>query len=522
MKKKYLFYLMVCISLFCLWGCSQESDLDDRITIGTEHDGVYIGQLERDLNSSSDSFKRKVYLKKDMDEHVNLTISYFPFSSDLNADLKLINVLATIVEYGGTVTLSTQQNITTDFGAELAVELQGSIVDGLLSFTGTISSLDAVDLYGMSFSFSGPMSNDLNSGCSILDFRIDSEYFIPNSTHIFEQQGNILLATTKEGSLADLTNLVPNISVSSGATISPAADKPQDFTVPVVYTVTSEDGIYQKTYTVNILERPGIFSFDSWKIANPNTIYEATKYLIPVGQYGFEWESSNALYAPFMHLLKKQNDLVVSTQPVSRYGVVSSSDSYQGGSAALIETIDMNPPKDNTYGIPKIAGGTLYTGSFQTNLNNFDKQMHYGYPIFYEPISLSGYYKYEKGQEFYQCIDLSKPDETAYLKGVNDEMRISVFLYEVQDPLNDEEMLTLSEVLANSSRIIARGDLVSSDDQSSYARFDVPLVYAEGKAFDYALNYRIGFFFWSSSQGYLYSGAPGSKLWIDAVQIVTQ
>jgi hypothetical protein len=49
----------------------------------------------------------------------------------------------------------------------------------------------------------------------------------------------------------DLTNLVPIISISSGGTFSPASGVPQNFTNPVVYTVTGSNRETQK-YTVTV------------------------------------------------------------------------------------------------------------------------------------------------------------------------------------------------------------------------------------------------------------------------------
>jgi len=51
-------------------------------------------------------------------------------------------------------------------------------------------------------------------------------------------------------------NIVPKIVLSSGLTISPAADKPQDFTKPVNYTVTSS--VTSVTYTVNVTVQSAI------------------------------------------------------------------------------------------------------------------------------------------------------------------------------------------------------------------------------------------------------------------------
>lgn len=49
----------------------------------------------------------------------------------------------------------------------------------------------------------------------------------------------------------DITNLVPLIAVSDKATISPASGQPVDFTNPVVYTITAEDGS-KASYVVTV------------------------------------------------------------------------------------------------------------------------------------------------------------------------------------------------------------------------------------------------------------------------------
>ncbi|MCB9001255.1 MAG: DUF5018 domain-containing protein, partial [Bacteroidales bacterium] len=48
------------------------------------------------------------------------------------------------------------------------------------------------------------------------------------------------------------SNLTPTITVSAGATISPESNVAQDFTNPVVYTVTAEDGTTTKDWTVTV------------------------------------------------------------------------------------------------------------------------------------------------------------------------------------------------------------------------------------------------------------------------------
>jgi len=49
-----------------------------------------------------------------------------------------------------------------------------------------------------------------------------------------------------------VTALVPLISVSPGATVDPASGAAEDFTSPVVYTVTAEDGVTTQDWTVTV------------------------------------------------------------------------------------------------------------------------------------------------------------------------------------------------------------------------------------------------------------------------------
>ncbi len=50
----------------------------------------------------------------------------------------------------------------------------------------------------------------------------------------------------------DVTKLKPIITISKNATVSPVSDAETDFTDPVSYVVTAEDGTTKKTYTVTI------------------------------------------------------------------------------------------------------------------------------------------------------------------------------------------------------------------------------------------------------------------------------
>lgn len=56
----------------------------------------------------------------------------------------------------------------------------------------------------------------------------------------------------------DVTELVPTIEVSEGATVNPASGEAQDFTNPVTYTVTAQNGT-TAVYTVTVVVEGGAF-----------------------------------------------------------------------------------------------------------------------------------------------------------------------------------------------------------------------------------------------------------------------
>lgn len=55
----------------------------------------------------------------------------------------------------------------------------------------------------------------------------------------------------------DVTQLVPTIEVSEGATVNPASGEAQDFTTPVTYTVTAQNGT-TANYTVTVFVEGGV------------------------------------------------------------------------------------------------------------------------------------------------------------------------------------------------------------------------------------------------------------------------
>ncbi len=77
----------------------------------------------------------------------------------------------------------------------------------------------------------------------------------PAVTATINEAAKTIAATVPAGT--NRTALVPTIAVSSKATVSPASGEARDFTNPVVYTVTAEDGS-TVTYTVTVSLATGI------------------------------------------------------------------------------------------------------------------------------------------------------------------------------------------------------------------------------------------------------------------------
>jgi hypothetical protein len=61
---------------------------------------------------------------------------------------------------------------------------------------------------------------------------------------------------------ANLTSLVPTITVSEGASVSPASGVAQNFSAPVAYTVTAEDGS-TKVWTVTVTKAAPLGNSDT-------------------------------------------------------------------------------------------------------------------------------------------------------------------------------------------------------------------------------------------------------------------
>jgi len=118
---------------------------------------------------------------------------------------------------------------------------------------------------------------------------------------IAEQTGPALINTEEQTvsievvNSTDLTSLTPTITVSEGASINPESGVAQDFTNPVTYSVTAEDGITALEWVVTVTEASPLPEGVYWQV----TFEEE----IPVWSFGYDlgdksWNVTDQAGAP--------------------------------------------------------------------------------------------------------------------------------------------------------------------------------------------------------------------------------
>ena len=78
------------------------------------------------------------------------------------------------------------------------------------------------------------------------------DFSIPEQTQPAEIDYEKMTITVNVPFGTDVTALTPEIEISAGASVSPASGEAQDFSQPVKYTVTAEDGKSRSEYTVTV------------------------------------------------------------------------------------------------------------------------------------------------------------------------------------------------------------------------------------------------------------------------------
>ena len=303
----------------------------------------------------------------------------------------------------------------------------------------------------------------------------------------------------------DVRTLAPVLEVTEGATIDPESGSTQNFTYPVRYTVTSEDGMWHRTYAIIAQKQqrlPKFYHFETAKINSKerpyHIIYEER------GDHNLTWGSGNGGFA-----------LAVSSAKTEEYPTYLSPDGYKGNCVKMVtrETGSLGALV-KMY----IASGNLFMGDFdiQNALTKPLEATKFGEPFNHKPISLKGYYRYKAGPKF---LDMGKEVNK------KDMMNIYAIFYESTE---DTPMLdgNIQENNYEHPNMIALALMKNPHETKGeeWEEFNISFDYARyGKTIDpeklAAGKYHLGIVFAASVNGAKFAGAPGSTLMIDEIEL---
>lgn len=284
----------------------------------------------------------------------------------------------------------------------------------------------------------------------------------------------------------DVKRLTPIFEVSTGATTNILSGEARDFSKPVRITVTSQDESKMKTYTVSRAAQGGglKFDFEEWRTIGSGSL----AYDHPTGA----WSSGN-------EGVKTSKSMIGRPE---RYPLRKTTDSHSGSYAAEIVTELVN----NTAMVKvRIAAGSLFLGSFNASNIMADPLSGPQFGIPYSgglPDRLQGWYKYQPGSD--------NLDNDGNSLGKSDECDIYAILY-------SGSVITAKNV-KNNPNIIAIARLKDGSAKSTWTKFDEEFVYSRQPAAGEGLKFSI--IMTSSVEGDTYSGAVGSRLVVDDIEVV--
>ena len=355
-----------------------------------------------------------------------------------------------------------------------------------------------------------------NSECDITEAYVHLEsptdvFFSPTDTlrSVLYTQSEIHFDNVRNK--ADLTALAPIFKITQGATISPANGTTHDFSNgPVEYTVTSEDGEWQRKYNVSFV-RTVRTTKDTleYDFENPH-LDQAGKYYIwsqphEDGTLYDDWATGNAGWG--MVNQRKQAD---------EYPSSVLDEGFEGKGVKLVTT---STGSWGVYSKMLIAAGNLFLGEFDMNkaLQKPREATTFGKTFDKKPKSFSGYYKYKPGEKF-------QNQDGSIVEGKVDQAAIYALLYKKEFDENGKEIKLNGDNVQTGANIVAKAIVNTIPPTDEWTKFEVD--FTELEPFDQELannrGYNLVIVFSSSTDGAFFQGAIGSTLCIDKVRIACE
>lgn len=507
MKKNllYLFVLICSVSLFT--GCSDD---DDEVTypIDTDIAGVYKGTFDITVSGEplGSGIPKNITISKAGNASINMELKDFSF---LGMDLGTITLNDCVLakdgdnyKFIGKQALNVEKyNLTGDIDAQGTIS--GNTVNVNLDIAAKLAGLQqAVKVIYKGARLSGSESSE----AKITSFTFDSE--IVTEQPVIDEENGIITFKVNDAATIEQLKLSPIIEVSEKATVTPASGIKQDFSnnQGVEYVVIAEDGTTKK-YTVSIDGRIVEYSFEDWTFEKVSSDESS-----PINYWDLStggWCTSNGA----LYMLKGFLQAVSIDAP---YAVTPLENGYKG-KAAEVRSTDSKGMWMITV-VPKVTAGTLFLGTFETDLENTLKSTKFGIMYSKEPVALKGYYKYKAGSTYYKTV--VNPDDEKDVKGEEvpnkkDKGLISIVLYEVKD---DTESLDGTNIYDES--LITAIAKKECEDIDEFTPFELTLEYK--KAYDANKKYKLAIICSSSAEGDKFEGAPESVLTVDEFSLITK
>lgn len=507
MKKGLLYLFMSLFSVVLFTACGDD---DPQPIQDGEFDGVYLGTLDvnaGDLGEQND-IPQKIYISKTGENQLKMQLKKFsyPGIGELG-DIELDGIKA--VKAGNGCTFTGTGAVTLAPG-ECNLDVAGSINDGKLSMNIKVK----VAIFNIDVNFDGSkMAADKSSEADILTFTFNNDMVIGEP---IIDGTDISFMISDDMTNEQLSTLAPTFTISQGAVVDKQSGTEQDFTQPVVYTVTSEDGIVRKQYTVAVVGKEKDINLDAWTTVKSETSGSTESYETPVGRFG----TSN----PGLMTI---NDMI-SSAGLSPLEYPVKPIEGKEGKAAQVKTIytfisiggmDFNAAMAGL--IPYVTSGSLFTGSFETDMGNPLNSTKFGIPFVGEPVTLSGWYKYTPGSVYYDNKNQIVSDKV-------DECSIYAVLYEeALDKDGNNIVLTgdykdKEAYIGTSSRVVMRAALENGGEVKDWTEFTASFNLLKDKTYDPSKKYYLAVVCASSAEGDYYQGAPGSTLIVDNLKVTSK
>lgn len=333
---------------------------------------------------------------------------------------------------------------------------------------------------------------ELDTDADIIDAYIPPEYLttdpiITNTSVEFRVKSNV-----------DITKQAPTFTISKNASIDPINGTIRDYTQTQISTVTAQDPRWKKAYTItfNKDELSTIYSFNHAELTDKDRYYRF--YTIgTTGNKVYDWASGNPGYVTVA------GDKSPNEYPTTVGEGIN-------GQAAKLQTVYTSSFAAAT-GNP-IAAGNLFLGSFKINLLNTLKSTKFGLPYTGDlPKSVRAYYKYKPGPEV-------RNQDFKVVPNVVDSFDIYAILFESRSKDNflygDHDFKDPRNVAI--ARIPAK-DRLATD---TWREINFPFELVPGKTFDPKKEYVLAIVMTSSIDGARFTGAIGSTLIVDNVELI--